>query len=224
MADSPYIVDVTKQNYQQLMETSFKVPVLIDFWAEWCQPCHALMPILARLAEEYEGKFILGKLNTEEQQEIAARFGIRSIPTVKLFQNGEPVDEFMGALPDQAVRQFLDKHIVDEEKLAEEKARQLQFFEERVADAPATLELEASVAAEPNDLESLYALALRKVIDGDHETAMELLLQLLQRNRDFGDDAGRLALLKIFELLMMHTARSVYRATVGWNGAWSGVR
>jgi putative thioredoxin len=201
MAESAFIIDVTRENYEQVMQASFKVPVLMDFWADWCQPCQALMPILARLAEEYQGKFLLAKLNTEEQQEIAARFAIRSIPTVKLFQNGEPVDEFMGALPDQAVRQFLDKHIVDEEKLAEEKARQLQFFEERVADAPGTADLEARVAEEPNDLESLYALALRKVIDGDHETAMELLLQLLQRNRDFGDDAGRLALLKIFELL-----------------------
>jgi len=111
VADSPYIVDVTRENYAQLMQTSFEVPVLIDFWASWCQPCHALTPILAKLADEYQGRFLLGKLNTEEQQEIAAQFGIRSIPTVKLFRNGQPVDEFMGALPEQAVRQFLDQHL-----------------------------------------------------------------------------------------------------------------
>ncbi len=85
MAESPFIIDVTRENYAEVMEASSRVPVLIDFWASWCQPCQVLMPILAKLAEEYEGKFLLGKLNTEEQQEIAAHFGIRSIPTVKLF-------------------------------------------------------------------------------------------------------------------------------------------
>ena len=111
MADSPFIIDVTRDNYQQVMEASFKVPVLMDFWASWCQPCHALMPVLAKLADEYEGKFLLAKLNTEEEQEIAAHFGIRSIPTVKLFHEGQPVDEFLGALPEKAVREFIDRHI-----------------------------------------------------------------------------------------------------------------
>ena len=111
MADSPFIIDVTRDNFRQLMETSFKVPVLIDFWASWCQPCVVLMPILAKLAEDYEGRFLLGKLNTEEEQEIAAQFGIRSIPNVKLFRDGQPVDEFMGALPESQVREFLDRHL-----------------------------------------------------------------------------------------------------------------
>ncbi len=111
MANSPFIIDVTPENYQDLMKASFEVPVLLDFWAGWCQPCLMLMPILAKLAEEYDGKFLLGKLNTEEQQAIAAQFGIRSIPTVKLFRDGQPVDEFMGALPEGAVREFIDRHV-----------------------------------------------------------------------------------------------------------------
>ena len=136
MADSPFIIDVTSENYQQVMEASFKVPVLLDFWASWCQPCLALTPVLVKLAEEYDGKFLLGKLNTEDEQEIAAQFGIRSIPTVKLFRDGQPVDEFMGALPEQAVRDFLDKHIVDEAAAAEEEERKLQFFKDQLARCP----------------------------------------------------------------------------------------
>ncbi len=267
MADSPFIIDVTRDNYAELMEASFRVPVLIDYWASWCQPCLMLMPILAKLAEEYEGKFILGKLNTEEEQELAAQFGIRSIPTVKLFRNGGPVDEFMGALPEGAVREFLDRHVGRESDaqvleaharlnagdaegavevlkaaregdadnpriavaLAEAQAaagdtdaaeatldglpindqespevarlRTHLFFQSEVAGAPAMSELEAKHEAEPNDSEVQFLLALRKVVDQDYEAAMDLLLELMKRDRKYGDDAGRKALVQVFDLL-----------------------
>jgi putative thioredoxin len=211
MANSPFIIDVTRENYQEVMEASFKVPVLLDFWAGWCQPCHMLMPVLAKLAEEYEGKFLLAKLNTEEEQEIAGQFGIRSIPTVKLFRDGQPVDEFAGAQPETAVRQFLDKHIVDESKAAEELARKLQVFEQELIDAPSATELEAKITADPHDHEALYQLAMRKVVDQDYETAMEMLLQLMQKDRGYGDDAGRRGLLKVFDLLGDDPLVSRYR-------------
>ena len=201
MADSPFIIDVTRENYQQVMEASFKVPVLLDFWASWCQPCLALTPVLVKLAEQYDGKFLLGKLNTEDQQEIAAQFGIRSIPTVKLFRDGQPVDEFMGALPEKAVREFLDKHIVDEAAAAEEEERKLQFFKDQLVDAPPATELGDRIAANPDDLEALHQLALHKVVDRSYDAAIELLLQLMQKDRKFEDDAGRRLLLKVFELL-----------------------
>jgi putative thioredoxin len=112
MADSPNIVTVTVDNFQSIvLDGSFDRPVLVDFWADWCAPCRMLMPILAKLAEEYLGRFILAKVNTEEQQALAAEFGIRSLPTVQLFKSGRPVDQFMGALPEGQIREFLDRHI-----------------------------------------------------------------------------------------------------------------
>jgi putative thioredoxin len=112
MADSPNIVTVTVDNFQSIvLDGSFDRPVLVDFWADWCAPCRMLMPILAKLAEEYLGRFILAKINTEEQQALAAEFGIRSLPTVQLFKSGRAVDQFMGALPEGQIREFLDRHI-----------------------------------------------------------------------------------------------------------------
>ena len=112
MADSPYVVTVTAENFESVViDGSFDRPVLVDFWADWCAPCKTLMPILAKLADAYAGRFTLAKVNTEEQQALAAHFGIRSLPTVQLFVAGHPVDQFMGALPEAQVREFLDRHL-----------------------------------------------------------------------------------------------------------------
>ena len=109
---SAFSFDVAEQDFmQQVVEASMQQPVLVDFWASWCQPCQILKPILEQLAEDYQGKFLLAKVNTEEAQQLAMQLGIRSIPAVKLFKDGEPVDEFTGALPEQEIRAFLDKHI-----------------------------------------------------------------------------------------------------------------
>jgi putative thioredoxin len=125
VTESPYIFEITSDNYEQIvLRGSREVPVLVDFWASWCQPCQVLMPVLAKLADEYRGRFVLAKLNTEEQQAIAAQFGIRSIPTVMLFKGGEPIDEFMGALPEAQIRAFLDKHLPRESDNAVAEARQ----------------------------------------------------------------------------------------------------
>lgn len=109
---NPNIVEVTQENAQQiLIEESQKRPVVIDFWADWCEPCKSLMPILEKLAVEYGGQFLLAKLNADELQPIAAQFGVRSLPTVMVMVDGQPVDGFTGAQSEVEVREFLQKHL-----------------------------------------------------------------------------------------------------------------
>ncbi len=107
-----HIVEITLENAKELLiDESFKRPVVADFWADWCGPCKSLMPILEKLANEYAGAFLLAKVDTEEQQMIASQFGIRSLPTVMVIKDGQPVDGFMGALPEIQVREVLEKYL-----------------------------------------------------------------------------------------------------------------
>ena len=107
-----YIVDVDESNFQDtVLQASFNVPVMVDFWAPWCNPCKMLMPVVTKLTEEFGGKFILAKVNVDENQQLAAQYNARSVPAVKIFRNGAIVDEFMGAQPESNVRKVLDNHI-----------------------------------------------------------------------------------------------------------------
>jgi len=109
---NPHIIDVTEENAQQvLIEESKQRPVLIDFWADWCAPCKNLMPVLEKLATEYAGQFLLAKVNADELQPLAGQFGVRSLPTVMLMKDGQPIDGFSGAQPEAEVRKLLEKHL-----------------------------------------------------------------------------------------------------------------
>lgn len=107
---SEHAIDVGLADFPHaVLEESRHRPVVVDFWAPWCGPCKSLKPILEKLAAEYGGQFLLAKINADDNQELAARYGVRGIPSVKAFVNGEPVDEFSGALPEDEVRVFLDR-------------------------------------------------------------------------------------------------------------------
>ena len=134
------MIDATVANFEtEVVEASNTVPVLVDLWAPWCGPCRALGPILEKLEVAYEGRFKLVKINTEEEQELAAAFGVRSIPMVMLLKDGQPVDGFVGALPEGQIREFLDKHVPD---TAPEPADDAEPSDAETESAPALPPLE----------------------------------------------------------------------------------
>jgi putative thioredoxin len=105
-------IEVGDGDFQEkVIEMSKKVPVLVDFYADWCTPCRILSPILEKIAREYNGKFILAKVNVDDAQITAEEFGIMSVPTVVLFKNGEPVDYFVGALPETQIKDWLNRRL-----------------------------------------------------------------------------------------------------------------
>ena len=109
------MIDVTMENFEaEVVNASMDTPVLVDFWAPWCGPCKSLGPVLEKLEADYGGRFKLVKINSDDEQQLAGAFGIRSIPTCVLMVGGRPADGFMGALPEGQVRQFLDKHLPSE--------------------------------------------------------------------------------------------------------------
>jgi putative thioredoxin len=232
-----------------VVEASNEVPVLVDFWAPWCGPCQALTPLLERIAEDYDGRFVLAKVNTDEEPQLATHFRIRSIPTLMLVHRGEAVEQLIGAQPESAIRAILDRYVpvagaqtgdaapdapeATSPGRAEDRARRLldlreaegaaAVIEELAADNPdhpalealrARLEfvrlansrpdvtgLRAALEANPADAAARHALGAHFAVAGDYATALGEWLELMRRDRRYGDEAARRSLLQAFEVL-----------------------
>jgi putative thioredoxin len=268
--DTPYIFDATTATFDQLViENSFHKPVLVDFWAEWCAPCKVLMPLLAQIAESYQGELLLAKVDCDAEQDIVARFGIRSLPTVVLFKGGQPVDGFAGAQPESQIRALLEPHVQmpppaaadplqtaqemfaashfaeaeavlqtiltedntnaaalilyarclaergeltearavldsvkgDDHKAALAGAKaQLTFLGEAKA-LPDAADLKSRLAQNPQDDEAAHQLAIHQLSRQQYDAALEGLLKLFIRNRNYNEGQPHKTLLQVFDLL-----------------------
>jgi len=267
MNSSPHIFTVTTENFEtDVIAASDTTPIVLDFWAPWCGPCKTLSPLLEKLAIEYGGRFRLGMVNSDEQQELAGMFGIRSIPTVIALVKQKPASAFQGAQSESTVRQFLDKIVpsVSDEKLgkAQEKlaagdvqgatdelrvalalnpqldaARVMQadiaMRDNRIDEAKAILEackpitrmdaefqrvatkivaaeeagnspeaaaLKARIAKQADDHEARLQLAAVLAAQSQYEPAFQTLLESIQIDRAWNEQAARKRMVEYFTL------------------------
>ena len=266
----PHVFDATAATFEDtVIRKSLETPVLVDFWATWCGPCKTLGPVLEKLAADYNGAFELAKVDVDAEQELAAAFQIRSVPTVMLVKGGQLVDGFPGALPEGQLREFLKHHGIepaeavadapaaeiaaapvdpheevmrlrkaieaepDQAELrldlalallqtgaaseAEQlldglpanlatddrtiKARARLGFAALLKDAPPAEVLEAAIASDPADLRARHLLGVRKLVGGDAEAGLQQFIEMLQRDRAWGDSLAKKSLIDAFRVI-----------------------
>ncbi|WP_372658158.1 thioredoxin [Hydrogenophaga sp.] len=164
------MINVTTANFEaEVIAASHSIPVLVDFWAPWCGPCKVIGPLLEKIETAYAGRFKLVKIDSDQEQQLAGAFGVRSIPTCVLLMNGQPVDGFMGAVPEGQIKEFLDKHLPPAEVL------EAEVTELGTTDAPAP--------GTPEDRLEELRLTLAKDAEND-DARFELVKLLLAQGED----------------------------------------
>ncbi len=265
----PHVFDANAATFEDtVIRKSLETPVLVDFWATWCGPCKTLGPVLEKLAADYNGAFLLAKVDVDAEQELAAAFQIRSVPTVMLVKDGQLVDGFPGALPEGQLREFLKHHGIEPAAAVEEtveeiaappvdpheevmrlrkaieaepeqaalkldlalallqtgaateaehlldalpanlatdertvKARARLGFAALLKDAPPVEVLEAAIASDPADLRARHLLGVRKLVGGDAEAGLSQFIEMLQRDRTYGDNLAKKSLIDAFRVV-----------------------
>jgi putative thioredoxin len=184
MMASDFIIEVSETDFEyQVLAYSQQIPVLVDFWAEWCIPCRTLGPVLEKLVDEANGAFRLAKLNVDHNQNLAMRYNVRSIPAVKAFQNGQVIAEFSGAQPEPRVREFLKNIAPSDVDLALEKAASLMQLEQwRSAEVTYREVLDKM----PSQSAALLGLVKSLLIQGQTVAALDIL-ESFPPSREFND-------------------------------------
>lgn len=224
MSDSPYIVDVDLASFETIViENSFHAPVLVDFWSNSCNACEMLMPVLSNIIEEFPGQILLANVNGDEQQELAVQYGVRSLPTVKLFRNGEIVDEFIGAQAESSVRQMLEPYLsrpsdaiamqavtaYDSGDIEQALGLLASVYETDPANSKALI-LYGKLLAEQGQsslaldiLQQLpeEQLANLQIANGHYEAGMDLLMEIIRIDANFKQGIARQTLFKVFDML-----------------------
>lgn len=168
---SKNVLEFTSENWQSEVELSDK-PVVVDFWAPWCGPCRALSPVLEKIADEQQGRFILAKINVDENPMLAQAFGIRSIPAVKAVRDGALIAEFLGAQPEPVVRRFIEQLLPSEaDSLAQEGKRLEEMGKAQGAESL----YRAALAKDANQPQALFGLARLLIQRGEEADALSLL-------------------------------------------------
>ncbi|MBY0412205.1 MAG: thioredoxin [Burkholderiaceae bacterium] len=185
------MIDVTVENFEaEVVAASMNVPVLVDFWAPWCGPCKSLGPVLEKLEATYAGRFKLVKIDSDQEQQIAGMFGVRSIPTCVLMLNGQPVDGFTGALPEGQVKAFLDKHLPSADEVLAEQEEEQALDTLAEGDTDTVLEkLQHAVATDPANDESRFdyvKLLLQLGRDDDAKVAFAPVIAKAAGSRKLG--------------------------------------
>ncbi|WP_380184287.1 co-chaperone YbbN [Kalamiella sp. sgz302252] len=195
MSPQAAIVTINESNLHQTLEQSMQVPVLFYFWSARSAHCQELTPVLERLAQEYAGQFILAELDCDAEPAVAQQFGLRSIPTVYLFQNGQPVDGFQGPQPEEAVRALLHKVLPKEEELKAQQAMQL-MQEGKTLEALPLLKEAWQLSKQSSEIGFLLAEALISLNRSDEAQAVLDVVPLQDKDTRYQGLIAQIDLLK----------------------------